>query len=679
MSLATVLTHLDDARDALAAALTAKGLTVSESITINGCADKIGDLPDVGAVDVSDTTATAADVLSGAVFYLADGTQTSGTIPTVSASLAANVTTVPAGYIAAAQTLTVAEAGAASVSGNVVTIPVGYIASQRTVTVGTAVAAQTITPGTTDQTIAADSYLSGAATIKGDANLIAANIASGVTIFGVTGTASGGSGGTDVSDTTATAATVLSGYDFYNSSGVKTSGSIQTVTASASGNVVTVPAGYISSSQTLTIGTAVAAQTITPGTTDQTIAADSYLSGAATIKGDANLIAANIASGVTIFGVTGTASGGSGGTDVSPTTAEAGDVLSGKIFFTSGGVQTSGTIPTVSASLAANVTTVPAGYIAASQTLTVPLASSATVSGGIVTIPAGYVASDYTVSAGGGSATDFFRCTTVTSGGSAWTGNKAVLSGGKYSYESAVTSGLSYGSGFTPEVGKVYADGALIQANLYDGIPKDSLVFYAPLSSAAQTAETGQSLTTSGTISYGSVAGIPCATFDGSSYISFPDTNLPTLKNDCSFSVWAKHSMSGTGYFVFYYGIQSYDGTACGISKDANGTIGWDWGANAGRLFQYSGADTWQHICFVCSNQTAYMYLNGVLQTNFTYDIGWDSVSTSKTGTASIGARIQGGNPWNFPGSIAGLRIYNRALTADEISALAAEFTPSAS
>ena len=41
-----------------------------------------------------------------------------------------------------------------------------------------------------------------------------------------------GSGGTDVSDTTATAATVLSGYDFYNSSGVKTSGSIQTVTAS---------------------------------------------------------------------------------------------------------------------------------------------------------------------------------------------------------------------------------------------------------------------------------------------------------------------------------------------------------------------------------------------------------------------------------------------------------------
>ena len=49
-------------------------------------------------------------------------------------------------------------------------------------------AAQTITPGTTDQIIAAGKYLSGAQTIKGDANLKAANIKSGVSIFGVAGT-----------------------------------------------------------------------------------------------------------------------------------------------------------------------------------------------------------------------------------------------------------------------------------------------------------------------------------------------------------------------------------------------------------------------------------------------------------------------------------------------------------
>lgn len=61
-------------------------------------------------------------------------------------------------------------------------------------------AAQTITPGTADKTIAAGKYLSGKQTIKGDANLKAVNIAKGVSIFGVTGTHEGGE---DVSAETA--------------------------------------------------------------------------------------------------------------------------------------------------------------------------------------------------------------------------------------------------------------------------------------------------------------------------------------------------------------------------------------------------------------------------------------------------------------------------------------------
>lgn len=47
--------------------------------------------------------------------------------------------------------------------------------------------AQTYTPSTSDQTINAGQYLSGAQTIKGDANLVAGNILNGVSIFGVTG------------------------------------------------------------------------------------------------------------------------------------------------------------------------------------------------------------------------------------------------------------------------------------------------------------------------------------------------------------------------------------------------------------------------------------------------------------------------------------------------------------
>lgn len=52
-------------------------------------------------------------------------------------------------------------------------------------------AAATYTPTTITQSIASGQYLSGVQTIAGDSNLVAANIASGVTIFGITGTYAG--------------------------------------------------------------------------------------------------------------------------------------------------------------------------------------------------------------------------------------------------------------------------------------------------------------------------------------------------------------------------------------------------------------------------------------------------------------------------------------------------------
>lgn len=54
-----------------------------------------------------------------------------------------------------------------------------------------ALAAKTWTPGTSNQTIAAGTCITGAQTIKGDANLKAANIKSGVSMFGVTGSFKG--------------------------------------------------------------------------------------------------------------------------------------------------------------------------------------------------------------------------------------------------------------------------------------------------------------------------------------------------------------------------------------------------------------------------------------------------------------------------------------------------------
>ena len=50
-------------------------------------------------------------------------------------------------------------------------------------------AAASYTPGTSDQSINANQYLTGAQTIKGDANLVASNIVAGKSIFGVAGSA----------------------------------------------------------------------------------------------------------------------------------------------------------------------------------------------------------------------------------------------------------------------------------------------------------------------------------------------------------------------------------------------------------------------------------------------------------------------------------------------------------
>ena len=77
----------------------------------------------------------------------------------------------------------------------------------------------------------------------------------------------------------------------------------------------TVSAGYVSSgtagnsSVSLTASvTTKGATTYTPTTSDQTIASGTYLTGAQTISGDANLKAQYIASGVSIFGVAGSLS-----------------------------------------------------------------------------------------------------------------------------------------------------------------------------------------------------------------------------------------------------------------------------------------------------------------------------------------------------------------------------------
>lgn len=176
-------------------------------------------------VDTSDATMTSGGQSLDGVTSYANGVKITGSIPTKTASdmTASGATvTAPAGYYAESASKSIASGsattpatsinavpalsintetgvitGTVSASQNVTpTVSAGYVSAGTAGTISvsgsdtlalTAQAAQTITPGTTAQTIAAGQYLTGAQTIAGDANLIGQNIKSGVSIFNVEG------------------------------------------------------------------------------------------------------------------------------------------------------------------------------------------------------------------------------------------------------------------------------------------------------------------------------------------------------------------------------------------------------------------------------------------------------------------------------------------------------------
>ena len=115
-------------------------------------------------------------------------------------------------------------------------------------------------------------------------------------------------------------------------------------------------------------------------------------------------------------------------------------------------------------------------------------------------------------------------------------------------------------------------------------------------------------------------------------------------------------------------GSASYEGFS--ISKDNSDNIAF--GGN-GYDFQTSvSVLAMHHVCVLFNGSGMAIYIDGVPYLQAMSYLNPDSPVNVYVGGA-------GGGEHNATGYISGLRIYNRLLTASEIVALAAEFTPSVS
>lgn len=192
------------------------------------------------------------------------------------------------------------------------------------------------------------------------------------------------------------------------------------------------------------------------------------------------------------------------------------------------------------------------------------------------------------------------------------------------------------------------------------------LVFWLPLDKYQEQAETGQTITYRNTIPVvDSAAGVPAVKFSSySTGLNCPAEGLPSGGSDRSISVWIY--MTGTGdypYFLGYSGGNNATNFCLGIyggGQSLGARLGFDW--NSGATLSMNA---WNHYCAVYTGGTFTAYLNGAAVGSTTADCNTGTSLMSMAYNAGQGSSANG-----FTGYMRDARIYDRALTLAEITAL---------
>ena len=173
-----------------------------------------------------------------------------------------------------------------------------------------------------------------------------------------------------------------------------------------------------------------------------------------------------------------------------------------------------------------------------------------------------------------------------------------------------------------------------------------------------------------GTITFAPGVRGDAAVFDGSSGIRLPRGLL--AGNEYSVALWVKPTEL-TELSTAFFGARDRDNWVSLVPRGSgaanNETMVWSGSAawyNATTRVKIP-ADAWTHLAFTVQNGTIVVYVNGAQKFKAP---NFSNVLTTTTGTFGLGV-----NWWDVPfkGAMDELHLYESALTAEEVAALARE------
>lgn len=284
----------------------------------------------------------------------------------------------------------------------------------------------------------------------------------------------------------------------------------------------------------------------------------------------------------------------------------------------------------------------------------------------------------------GGGSTSFYKCESVST--NTWSGYKAYTytdtedNKEYYAFEENLTTDtLTYGDGFTPVVGGIYDAEAMVKAELWMKvvIPTNGLDFYFPLDS--DLAEKIHNLspntdydTTKFYITEDAEMGGCLRADNGDSdfYYNGTENLMQYGENDFSFSLWLKAPAWADGWInmLLIKGDNPIAYNEPGVPGYMTGVLKTDAVLD----------ENWHYFTWVREDGSFKQYRDGELK--YSYD-AVDGNSSSNMSNSGYFGFLTDLTYWSYGQGLhanwymKALRIYNRALTEDEIQQLYHEFS----